>query len=78
MKRALAELQRIANLAAFSVAGHYYRKRQNGFSTVYLFDDGSRLEVNTRAQMAKAFNAHTGGQRIGAAPIQANRTSGGP
>jgi len=71
MLKAMRELLEVADKAAFSVRGDYARKRQNGFATVYLFDDASRLEINTHALTAKAFNAHFGGERIGCVRIAA-------
>lgn len=75
MLKAMRELLEVADKAAFSVRGDYARKRQNGFSTVYLFDDASRLEINTHAKTAKAFDRHFGGQRLACVPIRANTTS---
>ena len=70
MLQAQIELHRVAPLTAFNVAGATRKRKINQHLARYDFPDGSRLEINARAQVGKAFDAS--GARVDAAYVKTN------
>jgi hypothetical protein len=54
--QAANELQRVAPLSAFNVAGYVRRDKVNQHSTIYEFPDGSRMQILHTRQIGNAWH----------------------